>query len=172
MVRRLAGDPAWDVRVSDERPAPGWMREECEIHTGDLREPATARAATAGCGHVIHLAALYNLTGDIGVAIILLTIIIRVLLIPVFRLHRAFSVRADAAELEDGLLVVVEGDGRKAEEGLPKEASTERTSTGLKSKCSRKWQTPQTSPQRWFGRGFSGCRRGWYRPPCCPISKS
>jgi len=58
VVRRLAGDPAWDVRVSDERPAPGWMREECEIHTGDLREPATARAATAGCGHVIHLAAI------------------------------------------------------------------------------------------------------------------
>ena len=58
VVRRLAGDPAWDVRVSDERPAPGWMREECEIHTGDLREPATARAAAAGCGHVIHLAAI------------------------------------------------------------------------------------------------------------------
>jgi nucleoside-diphosphate-sugar epimerase len=58
VVRRLAGDAEWEVRVSDERPAPGWMREECEIHTGDLREPATARAASAGCSHVIHLAAI------------------------------------------------------------------------------------------------------------------
>ncbi|MBN1528530.1 MAG: NAD-dependent epimerase/dehydratase family protein [Thermoleophilaceae bacterium] len=58
VVRRLAGDPDWDVRVSDERPAPGWMREECEIHTGDLRDVAVARAAATGCSHVIHLAAI------------------------------------------------------------------------------------------------------------------
>ena len=58
VVRRLAGDPDWGVRVSDERPAPRWMREECEIHTGDLRDAPVARAAAAGCSHVIHLAAI------------------------------------------------------------------------------------------------------------------
>jgi UDP-glucose 4-epimerase len=58
VVRRLVDDPAWEVRVSDERPAPAWMREACEVQTGDLRDPSVARAAAAGCGHVIHLAAI------------------------------------------------------------------------------------------------------------------
>jgi UDP-glucose 4-epimerase len=58
VVRRLLGDPDYEVRVSDQRPAPGWMREGCEVHTGDLRELAEARAAVAGCSHVIHLAAI------------------------------------------------------------------------------------------------------------------
>jgi UDP-glucose 4-epimerase len=58
VVRRLVDDAAWEVRVSDERPAPGWMREACEVQTGDLRDPSVARAAAAGCGHVIHLAAI------------------------------------------------------------------------------------------------------------------
>ena len=58
VVRRLLGDPGFEVRVSDQRPAPAWMREGCEVHTGDLRELAEARAATAGCTHVIHLAAI------------------------------------------------------------------------------------------------------------------
>ena len=40
VVRRLLRDPAWEVRVSDQRPAPVWMREGCEVHTGDLRELA------------------------------------------------------------------------------------------------------------------------------------
>ena len=34
------------------------MREGCEIQTGDLRDHAVAREATAGCSHVIHLAAI------------------------------------------------------------------------------------------------------------------
>ena len=34
------------------------MREGCEIHTGDLRDVDTARAAMTGCSHVIHLAAI------------------------------------------------------------------------------------------------------------------
>ena len=34
------------------------MREGCEVHTGDLRELDEARAAIAGCTHVIHLAAI------------------------------------------------------------------------------------------------------------------
>jgi nucleoside-diphosphate-sugar epimerase len=34
------------------------MREGCEVHTGDLRELDQAKAATAGCSHVIHLAAI------------------------------------------------------------------------------------------------------------------
>jgi nucleoside-diphosphate-sugar epimerase len=58
VVRRLLGDPAYEVRVSDQRPAPQWMREGCEVHTGDLRLPDEAGAATAGCTHVIHLAAI------------------------------------------------------------------------------------------------------------------
>jgi nucleoside-diphosphate-sugar epimerase len=58
VVRRLLSDPAWEVRVSDQRLAPQWMREGCEVHTGDLRAPAQATAATRGCSHVIHLAAI------------------------------------------------------------------------------------------------------------------
>jgi UDP-glucose 4-epimerase len=58
VVRRLLRDPAWEVRVSDQRPAPEWIREGCEIHTGDLREAEHARAAAEGCSHVIHLAAI------------------------------------------------------------------------------------------------------------------
>ena len=58
VVRRLLADPDYEVRVADERQAPQWMREGCEVHTGDLRVPREARAATNGCSHVIHLAAL------------------------------------------------------------------------------------------------------------------
>jgi UDP-glucose 4-epimerase len=58
VVRRLLSDPDWEVRVSDQRPAPEWMREGCEVHTGDLRELAEARQALDGCSHVIHLAAI------------------------------------------------------------------------------------------------------------------
>jgi UDP-glucose 4-epimerase len=58
VVRRLLSDPAYEVRVSDQRPAPQWMREGCEVHTGDLRSIASARSATAGCTRVIHLAAI------------------------------------------------------------------------------------------------------------------
>ncbi len=58
VVRRLLADPAYDVRVSDQRPAPQWMREGCEVHTGDLRLASEADAATAGCSHVVHLAAI------------------------------------------------------------------------------------------------------------------
>jgi UDP-glucose 4-epimerase len=58
VVRRLLRDPAFEVRVSDHREPPAWMREGCEIHTGDLRDAAVAREATGGCTHVIHLAAI------------------------------------------------------------------------------------------------------------------
>jgi nucleoside-diphosphate-sugar epimerase len=58
VVRRLLGDPAWEVRVSDQREAPLWMREGCEVHRGDLRVLEEARRAMAGCTHVIHLAAI------------------------------------------------------------------------------------------------------------------
>ncbi len=58
VVRRLLSDPAYEVRVSDQRPAPQWMREACEVHTGDLRELGEAMSATGGCSHVIHLAAI------------------------------------------------------------------------------------------------------------------
>ncbi|HEV2752988.1 MAG TPA: NAD(P)-dependent oxidoreductase [Solirubrobacteraceae bacterium] len=58
VVRRLLGDPSFEVRVSDQRVAPPWMREGCEVHTGDLRRLDEARRAIAGCTHVIHLAAI------------------------------------------------------------------------------------------------------------------
>jgi UDP-glucose 4-epimerase len=58
VVRRLLRDPDFEVRVSDQRDAPGWMREGCEVHRGDLRLLAEARKAMTGCTHVIHLAAI------------------------------------------------------------------------------------------------------------------
>jgi UDP-glucose 4-epimerase len=58
VVRRLLRDGDWDVRVSDQRVPPDWMRERCEVHTGDLRDLSEARAAAGGCSHVIHLAAI------------------------------------------------------------------------------------------------------------------
>jgi UDP-glucose 4-epimerase len=58
VVRRLLADPRFEVRVSDQRPAPQWMREGCEVHTGDLRDLNQAREATAGCAQVVHLAAI------------------------------------------------------------------------------------------------------------------
>ncbi|MGH2822080.1 MAG: NAD-dependent epimerase/dehydratase family protein [Thermoleophilaceae bacterium] len=58
VVRRLVGDPRWEVRVSDQREAPGWMRESCEVHTGNLLLADEARQAVYGCTHVIHLAAI------------------------------------------------------------------------------------------------------------------
>jgi len=58
VVRRLLRDPDFEIRVSDQREAPTWMREGCEVHTGDLRDLAQAREAAAGCAQVIHLAAI------------------------------------------------------------------------------------------------------------------
>ena len=58
VVRRLLADPAYEVRVSDQREAPQWMREGCQVHTGDLRLAEQAHAATRGASHVIHLAAI------------------------------------------------------------------------------------------------------------------
>jgi UDP-glucose 4-epimerase len=58
VVRRLTGDSRFEVRVSDQREAPGWMRSNCEVHTGNLLDPSEAHAAVAGCTHVIHLAAI------------------------------------------------------------------------------------------------------------------
>jgi UDP-glucose 4-epimerase len=63
VVRRLLRDPSFEVRVSDQREAPLWMREGCEVHTGDLRDLEQARRATDSCSHVIHLAAI---VGGIG----------------------------------------------------------------------------------------------------------
>lgn len=63
VVTRLLRDQEWEVRVSDQRTAPQWMRESCEIHAGDLRDREQAREAVAGCTHVIHLAAI---VGGIG----------------------------------------------------------------------------------------------------------
>jgi UDP-glucose 4-epimerase len=65
VVRRLLGDPAYEVRACDRRPAPQWMREGCEVHTGDLRVAKEARAATKGCTHVIHLAAIAGGTANV-----------------------------------------------------------------------------------------------------------
>jgi UDP-glucose 4-epimerase len=58
LVKRLIRDPEWEVRVSDQRVAPGWIRESCEVHTGDLRLAEEASTAIEGCSHVVHLAAI------------------------------------------------------------------------------------------------------------------
>jgi UDP-glucose 4-epimerase len=58
VVRRLLADPDYEVRAADRRPAAQWMREGCEVHTGDLRVAREARAAMHGCSHVIHLASV------------------------------------------------------------------------------------------------------------------
>ena len=63
VVRRLIRDADFEVRVSDQREAPEWMRQACEVHTGDLRELAEARGAVDGCAYVVHLAAI---VGGIG----------------------------------------------------------------------------------------------------------
>src|SRR3954447_25374164 len=63
VVRRLLADPAWEVRVADQREAPEWIRQSCEVVTADLRDPDVAMRATAGCAYVIHLAAI---VGGIG----------------------------------------------------------------------------------------------------------
>jgi nucleoside-diphosphate-sugar epimerase len=63
VVRRLLADPAWEVRVADQREAPGWIRQAAEVFTGDLRSPEVAAEAMDGCSHVIHLAAI---VGGIG----------------------------------------------------------------------------------------------------------
>jgi UDP-glucose 4-epimerase len=63
VVRRLLREGAWDIRVSDQREAPSWMAEACEVRTDDLRELDQARVAAEGCTHVIHLAAI---VGGIG----------------------------------------------------------------------------------------------------------
>ncbi len=58
VVRRLLDDGAYGVKVSDQREAPSWMGEACEVHTGDLRICEQARVAMSGCDLVIHLAAI------------------------------------------------------------------------------------------------------------------
>jgi UDP-glucose 4-epimerase len=58
VVRRLLRGDDWEVRVSDQREAPAWMSESCDVHRGDLRVAEDAREAMAGCTHVIHLAAI------------------------------------------------------------------------------------------------------------------
>jgi nucleoside-diphosphate-sugar epimerase len=63
VVRRLMRDPAWEVRVADQREAPDWIKQSCEIVTADLRDREAAAVAVAGCSHVIHLAAI---VGGIG----------------------------------------------------------------------------------------------------------
>src|SRR3954453_22511356 len=63
VVRRLMRDPEWEIRVADLSEPPQWMREACEVASGDLRDPRFASQAIHGCTHVIHLAAL---VGGIG----------------------------------------------------------------------------------------------------------
>jgi nucleoside-diphosphate-sugar epimerase len=63
VVRRLLGDPDYEVRVADQRDVPQWMREGCEVRAVDLRDLGAAREVIAGCSHVVHLAAI---VGGIG----------------------------------------------------------------------------------------------------------
>jgi nucleoside-diphosphate-sugar epimerase len=58
VVRRLASEGGWTIRVSDQRPPPADTERSCEIHTADLRDFVAAREAVDGCTHVVHLAAI------------------------------------------------------------------------------------------------------------------
>ena len=58
VASRLVRDPAWEVRISDQREAPSELREAAGVHRGDLRDLGEARKATRGCSHVVHLAAI------------------------------------------------------------------------------------------------------------------
>jgi UDP-glucose 4-epimerase len=58
VVRRMLSQPGFEVRIADHRQPAAWMRERCEIHIADLRDPDSARAAVRDCSHVIHLAAI------------------------------------------------------------------------------------------------------------------
>src|SRR5579862_4457527 len=66
VVRQLLSDPSYEVRVSDQHPPPQWMRETCEVHTGDLRSREQAREAMGGCSHVVHLAAVVGGIANTG----------------------------------------------------------------------------------------------------------
>jgi nucleoside-diphosphate-sugar epimerase len=44
--------------VSDQREAPAWMRESCEVLRADLRDFGAANRALSGCERVVHLAAI------------------------------------------------------------------------------------------------------------------
>jgi nucleoside-diphosphate-sugar epimerase len=66
VARRLLADPAYDVRIADERNAPQWMREACEIRSADLRAPAQAQAAVKGCSQVIHVASFRAQDADLA----------------------------------------------------------------------------------------------------------
>src|SRR3954467_7753626 len=57
-VRSLLAHPDFEIRVADQRPAPDWIREGCEVRAVDLRDLDATREAMAGCTHVIHLAAI------------------------------------------------------------------------------------------------------------------
>jgi nucleoside-diphosphate-sugar epimerase len=63
VVRRLTANPSFEARVADLAEPPAWIRESCEVATGDLRDPGFAREAMSGITHVIHLAAI---VGGIG----------------------------------------------------------------------------------------------------------
>jgi UDP-glucose 4-epimerase len=58
VVKRLLSDERWAVRISDQRRPPEWMEGRVEFHEADLRDAVQASQATAGCSHVIHLAAI------------------------------------------------------------------------------------------------------------------
>jgi UDP-glucose 4-epimerase len=66
VARRLLADPAYDVRIADEREAPQWMREACEIRGADLRAAEGAQAAVKGCSQVIHVASYLAPKADGG----------------------------------------------------------------------------------------------------------
>ena len=50
VVRRLLRDPDWEVRVSDHREPPEWMREGCELHHG---RSARARRGPGRAGRLL-----------------------------------------------------------------------------------------------------------------------
>ena len=66
IVRRLLERrPTSRCASATSASAPDWIREGAEVHTGDLRDPAQARAALDGATHVIHCAAIVGGIGEL-----------------------------------------------------------------------------------------------------------
>ncbi len=147
VVRRLLGDPRFEVRVSDVRSIPHWMREGAEVHAGDLREPEEARKAVAGCRHMLHLAATG--LGDAGAFTVIEGTAARSVAVIRAALEEAverFVYVSSGAVFEDPLTGSPEGFAHLAGERLVRAAGAEH---GLGFTICRAWDAygPAESPE-------------------------
>ena len=125
VVSRLVGDPRYEVRVSDQREAPAWMRDACEIHTGRPARSGGGRRGRGWLSHVIHLAAIVGGIANFHRLPHTLLEVNNGLYNAVFR--AALEVGGRAA----GLRLVV--DGLRARQGFPHDRGAPRRLPGPRS---------------------------------------